>query len=240
MGILTIFVLLSAAIGFGLSPVLSLPFVVALITVLTIILMGFINSSYQSLTIRVSDGKDTSISAVLRDGVNFMVSSGVVALLTALATLIGFLFFIIPGIIFWVWFQFVYIEIVKNKRSPIEAIKLSVANARKAPWYVAQLLILCTAVISAVSQGFIGAILAFLILYPILWLSIYYLYQRVSKLTKPVGTPRIVIWSTVLFFILAISFNSVMYGSDFSNQSKFNKDINNRVEKFLDAKIKQN
>lgn len=98
---------------------------------MTITLIGIANTLLEKKSF------DTKKS--MRAGFKFFIPAVIVILSVALAEAVGFILFIIPGIIFSVWFAFSVYETILEKKKPIEAMKESKKLSAGRWWIVAWL-----------------------------------------------------------------------------------------------------
>jgi hypothetical protein len=83
--------------------------------------------------------KGFDVKKSMRAGFKFFVPAVIVSLAVALAEAVGFILFIIPGIIFSVWFAFSVYETILEKKKPIDAMKESKKLSAERWWIVAWL-----------------------------------------------------------------------------------------------------
>jgi len=87
------------------------------------------------ISLSLVDGKKPKLG-ILFDNFGYFLNYLAASILYGLATLGGLLFFVVPGIIFWVRFQFYSYAVVEEHASPIAALKRSWSMTRGVTWQV--------------------------------------------------------------------------------------------------------
>lgn len=102
--------------------------VLSIIMIAAAVAALWISLSFIQIIANRYEGKETmTMVDELKHTQKKIIPSILVSLLTAIAVIVGFVLFIIPSIIFMVWFSFVLHEIVLENKKTIEAMKASKA-----------------------------------------------------------------------------------------------------------------
>lgn len=102
----------------------------------------------------VSSPESTTLASAYKFGLENLLSYIWLALLTGAAVMVGFLFLIIPGILFLVWFVFVYYILVLEGVKGVDAMKASKAYVKGYWWPIFGRIFLFMLLVVIVSKGF--------------------------------------------------------------------------------------
>ncbi|MEI6251263.1 MAG: hypothetical protein WCP30_00460 [Mycobacteriaceae bacterium] len=149
--------------------------VAALSTILSIVVGGVISASYYPGLLDIADGKPVSIGSFFRP--RNVAAVTVAALLIGVATYIGTMLCIIPGLIVTVFALFAEFAIIDRNLSAIDGIKASIAitKANFGQTALAWLISLCLIVFGALLCG-VGLLVAA----PVASLFLVYTYRKLS------------------------------------------------------------
>jgi hypothetical protein len=142
-------------------------------------------------------GQDKSVGELLSLGVSKLGPVLLVVILSSLITTAGFLLFIIPGVIFSVWFTFVTQVVVLENKGTMEALSQSRAYVRGRWWAIFGRLFLLGvlivlagilfSIVTAILSGIIGPSAQILnnafsvfVFTPIATIFVYYLYRSAA------------------------------------------------------------
>lgn len=141
-----------------------------------IIMMGLIN-----ISIKFNDNIKVEFSDFFS---KYYLFFKVVAasIISGILVLLGFIFFIVPGIILIIKFQFVTFLIIDQEMGPIEALRKSYAITKGVKWELylfAQLLFLINIL------GLLAFVVGILVTYPLTFVARAFVYRRLLSPTTP-------------------------------------------------------
>ncbi|MBT3816887.1 MAG: hypothetical protein HOE80_01675 [Candidatus Magasanikbacteria bacterium] len=134
-GIMTIPIILQILLS--LLPLFIPPFLYSIIIIIPSFLVSIFITT--ALTKRIADlrkGTPTSLSSELKTSFHLFLPVLLTSLLGGLLILLGFFVFIIPGIIFTVWFAFILYAVILDNKTTIEALKHSKSLVSGRWWQV--------------------------------------------------------------------------------------------------------
>lgn len=153
------------------------------VQIISSLLQVFLGIGVLMVALKVVDQKKPEWKDLVSGSPVFLKFLGT-SILYSVIVLVGFVLFIIPGVILSIMFQFAPYFVVDKGVGPIQALKMSAAATKGSRWNLF-LFGLVTVLIGLL--GLIALIVGLLVAYPVILLAATYVYRRLQS--QPGATP---------------------------------------------------